>query len=520
MAGMVNPSIIREGLIARGIPPHIADGFVMNMRDESGLNPGVNEAAPIVPGSRGGYGLYQVTGPRRTAYEQFAEGRGLPLNSVDAQLDFLMTELQGPESRAARSIMAAPDANSAAVTIAKDFLRPSPEHLQRRVDRYSGGDSVANDTMAALGRSPIGGNQMVTSAQGGPEQEQGRGGLLGFFSDPDKRAKLAIALEGMTLNPNTAYMQMLGADIKGRADERKTVEGKKQQAATMNKTVEWLRNNGAADLADALMTGAIDPGAAVSAQMGRMKPNGPIEGKAVGDALVNPVTGEVIYQGQAKDQGAASAIGKLQGDLSAGRISQEQYEIALANMAPAGMSFESDSQGNVRLVQGANAGTQKPLTEGQSKDTVYVTRAEGALSVLDPIADNLTSRTGRAAEYDPTGFAREKLQTPDFQVAKTAGDEFLQAILRKDTGAAITAGEQALYGTTYLPQPGDGPQQLEYKKAARRRAVEAIKAGLPPSAIIAQEKALTASGSQSLPPVAPPSGGEISDDDLLKQYGG
>ena len=275
MAGMVNPSIIREGLIARGVPPHIADGFVMNMRDESGLNPGINEAAPIVPGSRGGYGLYQVTGPRRTAYEQFAEGRGSPLNSVDAQLDFLMTELQGPESRAARSIMAAPDANSAAVAIAKDFLRPSPEHLQRRVDRYSGGASVANDTMAALGRSPIGGNQMVTSAQGGPEQEQGRGGLLGFFSDPDKRAKLAIALEGMTLNPNTAYMQMLGADIKGRADDRKTVEGKKQQAATMNKTVEWLRNNGAADLADALMTGAIDPGAAVSAQMGRMKPQEP-----------------------------------------------------------------------------------------------------------------------------------------------------------------------------------------------------------------------------------------------------
>ena len=380
--------------------------------------------------------------------------------------------------------------------------------------------SLANDTMAALGRSPIGGNQMVTSAQGGPEQEQGRGGLLGLFSDPDNRARMAIALEGMTLNPNTAYMQMLGADIKGRADERKTAEEKKQQAATINKSVEFLRSINAPDLADALASGSIPPGAAVTAGLERMKPQAPVEGKAVGDALVNPITGEVIYQGQAKDQGAASAIGKLQGDLSAGRISQEQYEIALASMAPAGMSFESDSQGNVRLVQGANAGTQKPLTEGQSKDTVYVTRAEGALSVLDPIAENLTSRTGRAAEYDPTGFAREKLQTPDFQVAKTAGDEFLQAILRKDTGAAITPGEQALYGVTYLPQPGDGPQQLEYKKAARRRAVEAIKAGLPPSAIIAQEKALAASGSQSLPPVDAPTGGDLSDEDLLNQYGG
>ena len=43
---------IREGLISRGLPDHVADGFVMNFQDESGLNPGINEAAPVVPGSR------------------------------------------------------------------------------------------------------------------------------------------------------------------------------------------------------------------------------------------------------------------------------------------------------------------------------------------------------------------------------------------------------------------------------------------------------------------------------------
>jgi hypothetical protein len=80
----------------------------------------------------------------------------------------------------------------------------------------------------------------------------------------------------------------------------------------------------------------------------------------------------------------------------------------------------------------------------------------------------------------------------------------LQAILRKDTGAAITAPEQALYGVTYLPQPGDGDAQLAYKEQARRRAVEAIKAGQPPSAIVAAEKALAASGSQRLQPVTGP----------------
>jgi flagellar protein FlgJ len=49
-----------------------------------------------------------------------------------------MTELQGPESRAARNILAAPDAGSAAAAIATDFLRPAPEHLERRVAEYTG----------------------------------------------------------------------------------------------------------------------------------------------------------------------------------------------------------------------------------------------------------------------------------------------------------------------------------------------------------------------------------------------
>lgn len=45
---------IRQGLVKRGLPEHVADAFVVNFQDESGLNPGINEANPIVPGSRGG----------------------------------------------------------------------------------------------------------------------------------------------------------------------------------------------------------------------------------------------------------------------------------------------------------------------------------------------------------------------------------------------------------------------------------------------------------------------------------
>jgi len=140
-------------------------------------------------------------------------------------------------------------------------------------------------------------------------------------------------------------------------------------------------------------------------------------------------------------------------------------------------------------------GTAKPVkfTEAQSKDIVYATRAEGALAKLEPVADALTSRMNIVAEKLPLGLGRE-LQSPDFQVAKAAGDEFLQAILRKDTGAAITSQEREEYGRVYLPQPGDTPEVTAYRKEARRRAIAALKAGMNADQILAQELALQSGG--------------------------
>lgn len=149
---------IRQGLIDRGLPSHVADAFVVNFKDESGLNPGINEANPVVPGSRGGFGLYQLTGPRRTAYESFAAQKGVNPSDVNAQLDFLKYELEGPEAKAAQSILSAPDTATAAQAIVNNFLRPAEDHRARRAASYAGLGSQAaqpndNGIEAALASS-------------------------------------------------------------------------------------------------------------------------------------------------------------------------------------------------------------------------------------------------------------------------------------------------------------------------------------------------------------------------------
>jgi hypothetical protein len=155
---------------------------------------------------------------------------------------------------------------------------------------------------------------------------------------------------------------------------------------------------------------------------------------------------------------------------------------------PRGMMVEVGPDGSTRVVEGAGIGG-RPLTELQSKDNVFATRAEGALRTLEPVADALVSRGEALAERVPLGLGRE-FQTDEYQVARQAGDEFLQAILRKDTGAAITAQEQELYGKTYLPQPGDSPAVLEAKRQARARALAALKAGMSAEQVAMTERAL------------------------------
>ena len=471
---------VLSGLLSRGIPQHIAKGMVANMIAESGLNPGINEIKPLIPGSRGGFGLNQWTGPRRRAFEAFAQERGRPLDDLDTQLDFTVYELQGPEAKAWGAIQQASDPIEAARLYSERFLRPGIPNMNKRLGEAArlagmpapqGGQTVQRSTMNAP-PGLLGGSEPKPTFW-----DKIPGGLL---SDPDRRARLAMAFEGMTLNPNQALIGALSEDVK---DRRQT----KAQEKAMNATVEWLKSQGRDDLAAAVSSGALTGSQA--AQMAYQRPD-PMEALNLERAQLEI---EALRNPQATPM---SGIGKLSADLAAGRITQEEYDVALANMAPPGMAIESDGAGGFRMVQGPGAGTSRPMTEGQSKDNVYATRAEGALRALEPVANALTSAGERALNVDPTGIVRN-LQSDDFQVAQNAGNEFLQAILRKDTGAAITAQEQELYGQTYLPQPGDNAAVLEVKRQARARALEALRAGMNAEQIATTERALVEAAKRS-----------------------
>jgi hypothetical protein len=151
---MSGADAVIQGLLKRGVPAAVAYGIAGNMQIESdGFKTDVNEYAPLVPGSRGGYGLNQWTGPRRRQFESFAADRGVNAADLDTQLDFTLWELSNTEKRAGQALMTAQSPAEAAQIYSEKFLRPGIPHLERRIAAANGlaGGQTGRPTQAPQG---------------------------------------------------------------------------------------------------------------------------------------------------------------------------------------------------------------------------------------------------------------------------------------------------------------------------------------------------------------------------------
>ena len=79
-----------------------AAGLLGNLGHESGGFRDLQEIAPAVAGSRGGWGLAQWTGPRRRAMEAWCRAHALDPADPEASYGYLCAELRGTEARGAR----------------------------------------------------------------------------------------------------------------------------------------------------------------------------------------------------------------------------------------------------------------------------------------------------------------------------------------------------------------------------------------------------------------------------------
>lgn len=106
--------------------------IIGNAGHESGGFQSLQEKKPLVPGSRGGYGIMQWTGPRRRSYEDYCKRNGFDPADMESNYKYLFVELQGPEGRVIKKLKAVKTLDQKVEIFMKVFLRPGIPHLDSR----------------------------------------------------------------------------------------------------------------------------------------------------------------------------------------------------------------------------------------------------------------------------------------------------------------------------------------------------------------------------------------------------
>lgn len=175
---------------------------------------------------------------------------------------------------------------------------------------------------------------------------------------------------------------------------------------------------------------------------------------------------------------------ELNAQLIRARIGTEQAQGRAANalagarrMLAAGGGGGSSIPSAASDVPAASVTPNLKLTEGQSKDVGFYGRAVAANDgFTEDRVKALTSNKQALARAVP--FAGRKLQSDASRQATQVAKNFIAAVLRKDTGAAVTDTEFSFYEDIFIPQWGDDDGTLALKAQARQAFLTGLRNGM------------------------------------------
>ena len=150
----------------------------------------------------------------------------------------------------------------------------------------------------------------------------------------------------------------------------------------------------------------------------------------------------------------------------------------------------------------AGAGANKPLNDVQSKALQFGTRMQAAGSVLDGLASKGVDQPGlikRAADAVGIGGAANWTQSGEQQQVEQAQRDFINAVLRRESGAAIADSEFSNARQQYFPQVGDSPEVIAQKRKNREIATAGVLAEVPDSETRVNQVMTTANGNTPAP---------------------
>lgn len=150
------------------------------------------------------------------------------------------------------------------------------------------------------------------------------------------------------------------------------------------------------------------------------------------------------------------------------QLKREQLLTSQANRAKTSAEIDVLTGG-----QGLNTNisevTGKPLTDTERTARGYADRAIGASGIIDNIGNQFTSFFSRIGQYAPN-----EAKSPARQQFEQAQRDFINAVLRRESGAAISESEFDNARKQYFPQPGDSKEVVAQKTQNRQRTIDGL----------------------------------------------
>lgn len=302
-----------------------------------------------------------------------------------------------------------------------------------------------------------------------------------------------------------------------------------------------------------LLAGAVDPQAVARAEMA-MKGTSPFAFNEYGTG--NTYTGAVDASGPAAQrfgqyrtaQTGASNANATQSLAAAGASRAQAGKYAADTDLTRQQIEQGGKTGDVQVVTGEDGSVQlvnkrtglsrpavgmdgkpvqgggKPLNEGQAKANLFgarmaeadktLTGLEGAGTTRPGTIKGIAEGAGRVLGLgtdtfggtlaDIAGSATNWTQSAGQQQVEQARRDFINAVLRRESGAAIASSEFANADKQYFPQPGDSPAVITQKQQNRRLAIQGLAAEVPTSrALPSLAEAARGATARPGPPASP-----------------
>lgn len=207
----------------------------------------------------------------------------------------------------------------------------------------------------------------------------------------------------------------------------------------------------------------------------------------------NPLTRNQVAARQIEATTAANAAGEAGANARA--LLKETGDTARANILAGAKAdgttpqgYRRTAAGNLEAIPGgpadlkAQANADKPLNDVQSKALQFGSRMQNSSKILDTLFTQGVDKPGlvkRAADVVGLGSLANGTQSDGQQQVEQAQRDFVNAVLRRESGAAIADSEFANAKQQYFPQIGDSAKVIEQKRKNRDIATQGVLAEVP-----------------------------------------